>query len=65
MGIGPSWFSSFFFDLCRDGHVKRGDAILDIGASELFFEGHSDQLNEMLRFFELDTVFARRTFKDG
>jgi hypothetical protein len=51
MGIAPLWFD-FFFDLCREGYLKRGDAILDIGASELFCADDPDVLNRFLRFFD-------------
>ena len=50
MGIGPGWFN-FFLDLCRTGNLKPGDAMLDIGASELFCADEPERLNEVLRHF--------------
>lgn len=50
MGIGPGWFN-FFLDLCRAGDLKQGDAMLDIGASELFCEENPQSINDFLDFF--------------
>jgi cyclophilin family peptidyl-prolyl cis-trans isomerase len=47
MGINPDWLE-IFMDLFRRGSLKPGDALLDIGASELFCSEEPQRLNEFL-----------------
>ena len=42
---------SRFLDLCRNGDLKPGDAMLDIGASELNCRSRPEVLNEFLSHF--------------
>lgn len=71
MGISPGWFD-FFLDLHRSGELKRGDSMLDIGASELFYSHKPEELNEVLTALgaepygkdELATM-ANRSFAAG
>lgn len=48
MGISPGWFN-FFIPLCETREIKRGDAMLDIGASELFCTEDPGRLNDLIR----------------
>lgn len=71
MGIWPGWFD-LFLDLCRKGDLKPGDAMLDVGASELFCADNPERLNEVLEHFgapqyppdEL-AIMANRAFAAG
>jgi hypothetical protein len=47
MGISPGWLS-LFSDLCRQREMRPGDAILDLGASELFCSDEPESLNAVL-----------------
>jgi hypothetical protein len=47
MGISPGLLA-FFSDLCRTRALRPGDAILDIGASELFCADEPQSLNDLL-----------------
>lgn len=50
MGIGPDWLRSFQ-ETCRIGDIVPGQAILDVGASELFCASEPAVLNEFLVSF--------------
>jgi hypothetical protein len=47
MGISPGWLH-LFADLLRGGELRPGDAILDVGASELFCATEPESLNDLL-----------------
>lgn len=51
MGIVPSWFPIFHEAYARGG-LKRGDAVLDIGASQLYCRDDPDALNRFLVAFD-------------
>ena len=50
MGIAPSWLN-MFIEYADQGHVHKGDSILDIGASELFCSDDPASLNKFLARF--------------
>jgi hypothetical protein len=54
MGINPGSVA-LLLHLARSGDLKRGDAILDIGASELYCADEPQRLNEFLAHFDAPT----------
>lgn len=50
MGINHEWFDILHL-VCRANGFRPGEAMLDVGASELFCSDHPESINDMLRHF--------------